>query len=162
MFSFGAGSARAAIGKGDKAPAFSAPDQSGNLVSLSDYLGKSVVALFFYPKDSSPGCTRQACSFRDAVDEFAELDCAVIGVSSGSASEHTSFDEKFKLKFPLLVDSDKSMRESFGVPSTLGVLPGRVTYVIDKEGTVREVYNSQLNVLEHVNVVRRTLKTLAK
>jgi thioredoxin-dependent peroxiredoxin len=159
---FGAGSATAAIGKGDRAPAFSAVDQSGKTVSLSDYLGKRAVALFFYPKDFTPGCTKQVCSFRDAVEEFEGLDCAILGVSAGSASEHSDFDEKFKLKFPLLVDSDNSMRKSFGVPSTFGLLPGRVTYVIDKEGIVREVYNSQLNVTEHVNVVRRTLTALAK
>jgi thioredoxin-dependent peroxiredoxin len=113
-------------------------------------------------EDFTPGCTKQVCSFRDAVEEFEGLDAAVIGVSAGTASDHSSFDEKFKLKFPLLVDNDNSLRKSFGVPSTFGLLPGRVTYVIDKEGVVQEVYNSQLNVTEHVNVARRALQALAK
>lgn len=160
MFGFGAASATSAIGKGDKAPAFSALDQAGNTVSLSDFAGKRAIALFFYPKDFTPGCTKQVCSFRDAVDEFATLDAAVLGVSAGT--EHKQFDEKFALKFPLLVDEGDKLRKAFGVPSTFGLLPGRVTYIIDKEGVVREVYNSQLNTGEHVKVARKTLKMLAK
>lgn len=162
MFGFGAASAAAAVAKGDRAPAFSAQDQAGNTVSLSDFAGSRAVALFFYPKDASPGCTKQACAFRDAVAEFDAAGCAVLGVSSDDAQAHASFDEKHKLGFPLLVDAGGEMRRAYGVPATLGVLPGRVTYVIDKDGVVREVYNSQLNVTEHVNVVRQALKKMAE
>jgi thioredoxin-dependent peroxiredoxin len=150
-----------AISKGDKAPAFSAQDQNGNTISLSDFSGKQNVCLFFYPKDNTPGCTKQSCAFRDATEEFDGLDGAVIGVSGGTAAEHTLFDQQFKLKFPLLVDEDNTIRKAFGVPSTFGFLPGRVTYIIDKEGTVVEMYNSQLNVGEHVEVARKTLTKLA-
>lgn len=161
MFGFGAASAIVAVAKGDRAPAFSAQDQAGNTVSLADFAGTRAVALFFYPKDASPGCTKQACAFRDAVAEFDAAGCTVLGVSSDDAAAHRGFDEKHKLGFPLLVDEGGSMRRAYGVPATLGVLPGRVTYVIDKNGLVQEVYNSQLNVTEHVEVVRRTLKKMA-
>jgi thioredoxin-dependent peroxiredoxin len=150
-----------AIAKGDKAPAFSAKDQNGNDVSLSDFAGKQNVCLFFYPKDMTPGCTAQACAFRDATEEFDSLDSAVLGVSAGSAAQHTQFDQQFKLKFPLLVDDDNKLRKAFGVPATFGLLPGRVTYVIDKQGTVVEVFNSQLNATKHVEVARAALKKMA-
>lgn len=160
MFGFGAGSSTA-IQKGDRAPDFSAKDQAGTTVSLSDFVGKRNLVVFFYPKDFTPGCTKQVCSFRDAVSDFEKLDAAVVGVSAGSASDHSSFDEKFKLKFPLLVDENNKLRTAFGVPSTFGVLPGRVTYVIDKNGIVRDIYNSQMNVNEHVNVARKALQAIS-
>lgn len=96
------------------------------------------------------------------MDDFAELDCAILGVSAGSAAEHSAFDQKFSLKYPLLVDTDNTMRKAFGVPSTFGILPGRVTYVINKEGTVIEVFNSQLSVTEHVAVAKKALQAVAK
>lgn len=160
MFSFGAASSTA-VKKGDRAPDFSAKDQAGNTVSLSDFVGKRNLVMFFYPKDFTPGCTKQVCAFRDAITDFQQLDAAVVGVSSGSAGDHSSFDDKFKLKFPLLVDDGNRLRSAFGVPSTFGVLPGRVTYVIDKNGIVQDVYNSQMNVTEHVNVARKALQSIS-
>jgi thioredoxin-dependent peroxiredoxin len=158
LFGAGGATAAAAAAKGAPAPDFSGKDQSGRTVSLGDFKGKSAVVLFFYPKAFTPGCTRQACAFRDAADEFAGLDAAIIGVSAGSSETMASFGEKHNFKYPLLADEDNAIRTAFGVPSTFGILPGRVTYVIDKDGIIIEVFNSQLNVDEHVTVARKALE----
>jgi peroxiredoxin Q/BCP len=135
---------------GDRAPDFSLPSQDGKMVSLADYRGKNTVVLFFYPKDESPICTKEACSFRDAYEDFVKAGAAVIGVSSDSAESHERFAEHHRLPFILLADADGSLRKAFGVPKTMGILPGRVTYVIDKEGVVRLIFNSQLSAADHV------------
>lgn len=150
-----------AIGKGDTAPDFSALDQHNTKISLSDYAGNYAVALFFYPKDFTPGCTKEACAFRDAVDAFSRLGGVIIGVSANTVASHAKFDGKFQLGFPLLVDENHAIRKAFGVPKSLGLLPGRVTYVIDKKGIVRAMYNSMIHAAEHVNVARKTLQLIA-
>ena len=147
------------IGVGDPAPDFTLPSQSGEQVRLSDRLGEQVVVLYFYPKDNTPGCTAEACAFRDSHEVFSEAGAEVIGVSSDSADRHAAFAGRYDLPFTLLSDAGGRIRKTYGVPAVLGVLPGRVTYVIDRQGTVRHVFNSMTNIDQHVGdalaVVRR-------
>ena len=135
---------------GDKAPDFTLPSQAGEQVSLYDRLGDRVVVLYFYPKDNTSGCTAEACAFRDSYESFTEAGADVIGVSSDSVDKHAGFAGKHSLPFTLLSDKGGQVRKSYGVPATLGVLPGRVTYVIDRGGTVRQVFNSMMNIGKHV------------
>jgi len=145
---------------GDVAPDFSLPDQSGKLVSLKDFVGKKSVVLYFYPKDFSRGCTAEACTFRDNYEAFKDAGADVIGVSSQSVESHDKFASLYKLPFILLSDEDGKVRKLYGVPSTFGVLPGRVTYVIDKKGIVRYIFNSQLNPTKHIEEALRILKEI--
>jgi thioredoxin-dependent peroxiredoxin len=134
---------------GSKAPEFALPSQSREMVSLGDFLGEKPVVLFFYPKDDTPGCTKEACAFRDEFERFRELGAEVIGISSDSVESHERFADKHKLPFPLLSDRGEKVRRLYGVPNTLGLFPGRVTYVIDQEGVVRHVFSSQIGVERH-------------
>lgn len=135
---------------GDRALDFSATTQDGSTIRLGDYLGQKALVLFLYPKDNSPICTKKARWFRDSYEQFVEAGAEVIGVSSDSADSHRAFGKQHKLSFPLVSDGDGSLRKRFGVPSTLGMLPGRATYVIDKEGIVRLVFSAQFASDEHV------------
>ena len=147
------------IGVGDKAPDFTLPSQSGEQVRQQDRLGQGVVVLYFYPKDETSGCTREACAFRDSHEVFTDAGAEVIGVSSDSVDKHAAFATHHKLPFTLLSDKGGKVRKAYEVPSTLGFIPGRVTYVIDRDGTVRHVFNSMTNIDRHVKdaleVVRR-------
>ena len=129
---------------GSKAPDFKLPSQSGQMLSLNDFIGEKPVVLFFYPKDDTPGCTKQACVFRDNYEVFKKRDAEVIGISSDSIESHRGFAAKHNLPYTLLSDEDKKVRKLYGVPNTLGLFPGRVTYIIDREGIVRHVFSSQL------------------
>jgi thioredoxin-dependent peroxiredoxin len=139
------------VGVGDKAPDFTLPAASGEPVRLYDRVGESVVVLYFYPKDETSGCTAEACAFRDSYEAFTDLGAEVIGVSSDSVERHVAFAGKHNLLFTLLSDKRGKVRKLFGVPSALGLLPGRVTYVIDRSGTVRHMFNSMMNIDGHVN-----------
>jgi len=145
---------------GDYAPNFTLPDQSGEQVSLWDVIGKSAIVLYFYPKDDTPGCTTEACAFRDSYEIFKDAGAEVIGVSSDSADSHQRFAAKHRLPFILLSDKDKAVRKLYGVPSTLGLLPGRVTYVIDKKGIVRNIFDSQFAPQKHITEALETLQKL--
>lgn len=149
----------ASVRIGDKAPDFTLPSQSGAPVTLSDYQGRQVVVLYFYPKDNTRGCTAEACAFRDSYEVFTAAGAEVIGVSSDSTESHDKFSGRHRLPFVLLSDKGGQVRKRYGVPSTLGVLPGRVTYVIDTEGVVQHVFSSMTRIDQHVNdalaVVRR-------
>ena len=136
---------------GDTAPDFTLPAQSGDLVRLKDRLGHRVVVLYFYPRDDTRGCTAQACAFRDSHEVFAEAGAEVIGVSSDSVSRHAAFAGRHELSFTLLSDQGGRVRRLYGVPAALGLLPGRVTYVIDRQGVVRHVFNSMTNIGQHVS-----------
>ena len=136
---------------GDKAPDFTLPAQSGAPVRLQYRLGERVVVLYFYPKDDTRGCTAEACAFRDSHEVFSEAGAEVIGISSDSAEKHTAFAEKYKLPFTLLSDRGGQVRKRYGVPAVLGLLPGRVTYVIDRGGTVRHVFNSMTHIDQHIS-----------
>src|SRR3989475_8375862 len=119
--------------EGQKAPAFDLEGNDGKKHALEDYKGKTVV-LYVYPKDDTPGCTKEACGFRDRYEDFRDAGAEVIGVSSDSASSHESFAKRHRLPFTLLSDARGEVRKRYGVPATLGLLPGRVTFVIDREG----------------------------
>jgi len=149
------------IGVGDAAPDFTSTSQAGEPVSLADFRGRKTVVLFFYPRDGTPVCTKEACSFRDAYEDFVQAGAVVIGVSSGSAESHQAFAASHRLPFLLLADVDGSLRKCFGVPKTIGFLPGRVTYVIDREGVVRHVFNSQFAADRHVEEALTVVRQLA-
>ena len=143
---------------GDKAPDFSATAQDGGAIRLGDYLGHKALVLFFYPKDGTPVCTAEACSFRDSYEKFVEAGAEVIGVSSDSQESHRAFAEQHRLSFPLIADTDGALRKAFGVTATLGLFPGRVTYVIDKEGIVRLIFSAQFASDEHVRQALQSLE----
>ena len=134
---------------GDVAPDFTLPDQRGQPVRLYELLGGKTVVLYFYPKDATPGCTLEARAFRDSYEAFTAQNAEVIGVSSDSVRSHQRFAARHGLPFVLLSDPGGTVRERYGVERTLGLLPGRVTYVIDKAGVVRQVYSSQLRPTRH-------------
>jgi thioredoxin-dependent peroxiredoxin len=149
-----------AVQTGEKAPDFTLPSQTGEQVRLSDRFREHVVVLYFYPKDETRACTAEACAFRDSHEVFAEAGAEVIGISSDAVDKHARFADHHKLPFTLLSDQGGEIRKSFGVPTTLGVLPGRVTYVIDRTGTVRHVFNSMTNVGRHVNDALAVVRNL--
>jgi peroxiredoxin Q/BCP len=151
-----------AVKVGDKAPDFTLPLQLGDNVTLSEYFGKKNVVLYFYPKDESPGCTREACTFRDSYEELTSLGAEVLGVSSQSVESHVSFATHHGLPFILLSDAENKVRQLYGVPSTMGIIPGRVTYIIDKKGVVRHIFSSQTQAEKHVEEAIKTLKELEK
>jgi peroxiredoxin Q/BCP len=147
------------IKTGDKAPLFTLPDSGGNPVSLSDLIGKQNLVVFFYPKDESYGCTKEACSFRDSYDEFKEAGAEVIGISSDDEESHSSFADHHRLPFILLSDKDNIVAELYGVGRSLG-MPGRVTFVIDRAGIVRMNYSSQINFRKHIDEALELIRTL--
>ena len=145
---------------GDKAPAFTLPTGDGRSVSLADYQGRPVV-VYFYPKDDTPGCTVEACAFRDQYEDFAQAGAEVIGISSDAPDAHARFAGKHRLPFVLLSDRESAVRKAYGVPATLGLLTGRVTFVLDGAGTVRHMFSSQLRARQHVAEAIGVIKTLA-
>jgi thioredoxin-dependent peroxiredoxin len=145
---------------GDNAPDFTLPSQMGDNVTLSEYFGKKNVVLYFYPKDESSGCTREACTFRDQYDIFTSLDAEVLGVSGQSVESHKSFATHHGLPFILLSDVDNKVRKLYGVPATMGIIPGRVTFIIDKKGVVRHMFNSQIQPEKHVEEAKQMLEKL--
>ena len=146
---------------GDPAPDFTLPSQSGEPVRLSDVWGRGPVVLYFYPRDETPGCTTEACTFRDSYEAFKEAGAEVVGVSSDSVASHEGFAAKHRLRFVLLADEGGGVRKRYGVKSTLGILPGRVTYVIDGQGVVRHVFSSQTGVQRHVHEALDALNGIA-
>ncbi|MCG9886371.1 MAG: peroxiredoxin [Cyanobacteria bacterium] len=150
-----------AIQIGDKAPDFSLPTQTGETVTLSSFVGKQPVVVYFYPKDDTPGCTLEACGFRDSYGDFAAAGAVVIGISADSVESHQRFGAKHNLPFLLVSDAKNEARKAFGVPNELFVLPGRVTYVIDREGVVRHIFNSMLNAKGHVEEALKTVRAIA-
>ena len=149
------------VSVGDVAPDLTLADQSGTAVRLGDLLGEKSVVLYFYPKDETPGCTIEARAFRDSYDKFSAKDALVVGVSSDSVRSHRRFARRHNLPFLLLSDPDGAVRRLYGVEKTLGLLPGRVTYVIDQTGTVRHVYSSQLRATRHPREALMVLSALA-
>ena len=141
----------AAVRVGDRAPAFTAPLQDGGTFDSAAMLGRKWLVLFFYPKDNTPVCTKEACAFRDSYEKFAVAGAEVVGVSSDSAASHVRFAAKHRLPFPIVADTDRRLRRLFGVPNPPGVIPGRVTYVIDRDGVVRLVYSALFASDEHVS-----------
>jgi len=150
-----------AIQAGDRMPSFELPDANGALVRSQDLLGNGPVVVYFYPKDDTPGCKAEACAFRDQYEVFKDAGAEVVGISSDSSSSHGQFARKYSLPFVLLSDTGNRARKAFGVPRTLGVLPGRVTYVIDASGTVQHVFSSQIAATKHVDEALAVVKRLA-
>ncbi|HNW53514.1 MAG TPA: peroxiredoxin [Bacteroidales bacterium] len=144
---------------GSTIPSFTLPDQNGELFDINTVLGKKNLVIYFYPKDDTPGCTAQACSFRDQFEVFTEADAVIIGISGQSVESHKEFALKHRLTFTLLSDEGNNIRKQFGVPTNfLGLLPGRVTYVADKTGKVIYIFNSQTQATKHVDEALRILK----
>jgi peroxiredoxin Q/BCP len=146
---------------GSEAPDFSLPSNKGETVTLSSFRGKKHVVLFFYPKDETPGCTKEACSFRDNYEDFTDAGAEVIGISSDSEESHNRFAAKFNLQFHLVSDRGGKVRAQYGVKNALGIMPGRETFVIDKQGVIRHIFRSQFNPLKHIDETLAVLKTLA-
>jgi peroxiredoxin Q/BCP len=136
---------------GDTAPDFTLPSQSGEQVRLADRLGEQAIVLYFYPRDDTRGCTAEACAFRDSYEVFTDAGAEVIGISSDSVDRHAAFSGKHALPFTLLSDKGGQVRKKYGVAPVLGVVPGRVTYVIDRDGIVRHVFSSMTNIGQHVS-----------
>jgi peroxiredoxin Q/BCP len=148
---------------GSAIPEFTLPDQDGNMFDINSVAGKKNLVIYFYPKDDTPGCTREACYFRDQFEVFKEADAMIIGISGQSVESHKKFAKKYRLSFTLLSDAGNKVRKQFGVPSGLmGLLPGRVTFVVDKSGKVIYTFNSQTQAERHVNEALRVLKELPK
>ena len=148
------------LGPGDPAPDFTLNDQDGKPVRLADFKGHKSVVVYFYPKDDTPGCTKESCSFRDHFAAFTDAGAEVIGISSDSEASHRRFKDKYKLPFTLLADVGGKVRAQFKVPRSAGILPGRVTYVIDKQGIIRHAFSSQLDVTRHVEEAEGVLRKL--
>lgn len=145
------------VSKGDMPPPFTLKDQNGRSVSLSQFKGRPIV-VYFYPADDTPGCTKQACAFRDSYEKFKKAGAEVIGISGDNPASHKAFTEKYGLPFTLLSDEGNQVRKEWGVPSDfLGLLPGRQTYVLDRKGVVQLIYNSQFQPQKHID---ETLKLL--
>lgn len=148
-----------ALKKGDKVPHFTSKDANGDIFDSQNYIGKQSVVIYFYPKDNTPGCTTQACSFRDKYEDFKAIGAEVIGISSDSVESHIKFKSKFNLPFILLSDNDKKIRTLFGVAKDyLGLIDGRTTYVIDKEGIIQLVFDStsaQIHIKKALEILKK-------
>jgi peroxiredoxin Q/BCP len=146
---------------GDKIPNFLAKDISGNDFDIQNLVGKKPLVIYFYPKDNTPGCTAQACSFRDQYEDFKDLGAEVIGISGDSIDSHQKFAKRHKLPFILLSDDNKKIRRLFGVPSNMfGMLPGRVTYVADRNGEIKMIFDSMM-ATKHIPKALEAVKKLA-
>jgi peroxiredoxin Q/BCP len=158
IFGFGA-TAKGQLTNGSKVPDFELKDQDGKTFRLADALAKGPVVVYFYPKDDTPGCTKEACSFRDSFEQFKEEGAQVVGISADDVASHKKFAEKYKLPFTLLSDTDNKVRKLFGVPKTM-MLPGRVTYVLDRNGVVVHQFNSLTQATQHVEEAIAAIKKL--
>lgn len=148
-FLFFGSASKAQVKEGDKVPTFTLKDQDGKDFNLASVIGKEPLVIYFYPKDETSGCTKEACSFRDSYTKFTDLGAKVIGISSDDVASHKSFATNHQLPFTLLADPGGKTRTLFGVPKTM-MVPGRVTYVVDKNGVVVKVFNSLTNPEKHV------------
>ena len=150
-----------ALKVGDRIPDFTAINTNGTVFESQSIIGKKPVVIYFYPKDDTSGCTAQACSFRDQYEDFTDLGAEVIGVSSDTVASHQKFAKQYKLPFILLSDSNKKIRNLFGVPSGLfGLLPGRVTYVADKHGIIQLIFDNNLMATKHIPKALATIKKI--
>ncbi len=163
-YAYNSGIESAEMGKietGDTVPQFKLKNQDGKWVNINSLLGSKNLVIYFYPHDGTPGCTKQACTFRDEYEKFKDADAEVIGISSQSVKSHKKFAAKYDLPFILLSDEKDEVREKFGVPSGLfGLIPGRVTYVVNKKGRVVYIFNSMSDVEQHVENALNILKKL--
>lgn len=146
--------------EGDKLPEFSLKNQEGVFFSPNKLVGQKILVIYFYPKDETPGCTAESCAFRDSFDVFKQAGAEVIGISSDSPESHKNFAVHHRLPFTLLSDTNGEVRKMFGVSKTLGLFPGRVTYIIDKKGIIRHIFNSQFKATQHVTEALKIIKEI--
>lgn len=146
---------------GERAPDFALPRADGTPFRLSDAVRRGVVVLYFYPKDETMGCVAEACAFRDEYDVLTEAGAEVVGVSADSSESHRQFAAHHRLPFVLLTDADGAVRKLYGVGKALGILDGRMTYVIDTRGVVRHVFSSRLQPTRHVAEALAIVRGLA-
>ncbi|MDG1900942.1 MAG: peroxiredoxin [Bacteroidales bacterium] len=146
---------------GSKIPSFELKDQHNKLFKIDSVIGEKNLVIYFYPKDDTPGCTKEACSFRDQYADFEDADAIIIGISGQSVKSHLAFANKYNLNYTLLADENNMVRKLFKVPSNLlGLIPGRVTYLVNKEGIVVYKFNSQSDAEKHVSESLEFLKGL--
>lgn len=145
---------------GDLAPNFTLPDQTGKMVSLKDLVGQRAIVLYFYPKDNTPGCTAEACTFRDSYEVFKDAGAEVIGISGDSVESHQQFARQHRLPFVLLSDVDGRVRKHYGAIAAFGLMPGRVTFIIDQQGVVRHIFSAMFAAEKHIAEALNTLKAL--
>lgn len=142
---------------GDKIPSFSLKNEQGETVNIDNFIGKPMV-IYFYPKDDTPGCTKEACAFRDNFEDFTDAGITVFGISGDGEASHLAFKEKYRLPFSLLSDTGNKVRKQWKVPTDLfGLLPGRVTYAIDEMGKIKHIFKSQMKVEQHVKEALQSL-----
>lgn len=145
---------------GDKAPQFTLQNQHNEAIALSKYVGDKTVVVYFYPKNFTPGCVAEACSFRDSFQDFEDAGAIVLGISNDSVASHTRFSERYKLPFSTLADTNGKVRKRYGVKNELlGLLPGRETFVIDKEGVIIMRFNS-MQASKHIDKALNLIKNL--
>ena len=136
-------------------------NQYGDLVNIDDYIGKKNLVIFFYPKDEMPACVIEVCTFRDAYNEFIEHNALVLGISADDENKHKTFAMRHRLQYSLLSDIGDRLRKRFGVPASyFGLYPGRVTYIADKTGVVRYIFNSQYRAKKHISKSLEILKDI--
>jgi peroxiredoxin Q/BCP len=156
-----AGEKVAGVQVGDRAPEFTLPDRTGRPVSLRDFRGTTVV-LYFYPRDHTTICTAQACDFRDRHEMFRAANAVIVGISSDSVATHQEFAAQHGLPFHLLSDENGQVRARYGVPRVIGLLPGRVTYVIDPQGVVRHIINAMFTPGRHIREALQVASQIAR
>lgn len=147
------------LNKGDILPEINLKDQDGKLVSLTAFKGRPLV-IYFYPKDNTRVCTAQACGFRDNYEAFLEFGAEIIGISADTTESHKRVANKRKLPFILLSDRKKEARKAFGLPSFLGLLPGRVTFIVDKEGIIKHTFRADFNANQHIEEALKVVQSL--
>lgn len=147
---------------GDMIPDFRLKSESGTDLTRADLLGAGPLVIYFYPKDETQGCTMQALAFREDFPHFIDAGAQVVGVSSDSVASHERFSAHYSLPFTLLSDPDQALRRAFGVPKSLGLIAGRVTYIADKEGTIRHIFDSQLEFTEHASEALKVVRHLSQ
>ncbi len=152
-------SSEAQVKVGSKVPEFQLKDQDGKVFDLNTVLGKQPLVIYFYPKDETSICTKEACSFRDAFEQFGQYGAKVIGISGDNVASHHEFAEHHQLPFTLLADTANQVRQLFGVPKMM-MFPGRVTYVVNKEGVVVHQFNSMKDAEKHVSEALTALKSM--
>jgi thioredoxin-dependent peroxiredoxin len=148
------------VGVGEVAPDFTLHDQRGEPVTLSELVRQRCVVLYFYPKDDTPGCTAEACSFRDQYEDLRDAGAEVVGVSSDDVASHEAFAARHRLPFVLVSDPGGAVRAAYGVKRTLGLIDGRVTFVLDRERVVRHVFSSQIRPKKHVEEALRVVRAI--
>ncbi|MBI5610999.1 MAG: peroxiredoxin [Deltaproteobacteria bacterium] len=150
------------LAKGQQAPDFTLPDQDGNLQNLKTILTRGPAVVYFYPRDETAGCTAQACKFRDEYADFKDAGAEVFGVSDDSVEVHKAFAKNHRLPFRLLADVDNAVHRAYGVTPTLGLLRGRITYVIDQQGTIVLAFDSHIRATAHIGEALAALRALPK